>query len=129
MLIDQIFKITLVADNEMLRCSGLMWKKPLRIDECAFFTFDSDGDHKFWNKNVSFPISVIFCDKDKNIVHIGHLDAHQIDGISSGTKNVKYVVETHESAPSAYKILIGNRIDLKGNILKVSNPRMNSWGD
>ena len=104
-------KLRFIADSDLKRMKGLMFQKPLEIDECALFSFPYEGKHSFWNKNVDFPITVIFCDKNKNIIDVKKLEAQQKSGVSPKSYNVKYVLETH--ADLYNKIKKDKKINLK----------------
>ena len=81
-----------------------MFHKPLSIKECAFFNFPASGKHSFWNKNVDFPISLIFCEKNGKVKDIKTLKAHQTQCVTPDTYDIRYVVETHIDAPKKYNI-------------------------
>ena len=114
-------KIILIADSDLKRTKGLMFHDPLEIDECAFFTFPREGKHSFWNNNVSFPISLLFCNKDKKIIDIKDLKEQQKKSISPSSYDVKYVIETHIDAPKKYDFKKGDILNIlidKKEVLK-----------
>jgi uncharacterized membrane protein (UPF0127 family) len=106
-------KMILLADNNLTRAKGLMGHRPLKKDECAYFYFQKEGSPSFWNKNVGFPISLIFLDKEGRVEDIKYLEAHQHSPVVPSSKNVRQVIEAHRDAPEIYKIKIGSRIDFK----------------
>lgn len=108
-------KIILVADNDLSRMKGLMFHRPIEHDECAFFDFPREGQHSFWNKNVDFPISLIFCNKDFVVEDVKMLKAHQLESVRPVSYNIKYVIEAHENAPEFHKINIGRKIKRNDN--------------
>jgi len=97
-------KIVLLADTDISRTKGLMFHKPLDIEECAFFEFPASGKPSFWNKNVDFPIALIFCDKDSKIKDIKKLNANQTECVSPSNYDIKYVIETHIDIPKKHNI-------------------------
>ena len=101
-------RIILNADTEMKRIKGLMHHSPLEKDECAFFDAQREGKHSFWNKNVDFPISLIFCDANNKVVDIKYLEAQQTQSVSSESYNAKYIIEAHKDAPKLYGINSGS---------------------
>jgi len=107
--------ILFVANTDLLRMRGLMNHRPITEDECALFSFGMRGKHSFWNKNVSFPISVIFCNEKKEVEDIKYLQANQLDIIEPNTYNVKYVVEAHFDAPKKYSIKKGSELVINGS--------------
>ena len=106
-------KIILIADTDMKRMRGLMHHRPIEEDECAFFEFPREGKHSFWNNNVDFPISLIFCNKDGSVKDIKHLEAQQKQMVSPDSFDIKYVIEAHRNAPKQYNIKKGSILDLK----------------
>ena len=105
-------KIILVADTDLKRTRGLMHHRPLEKNECAFFDFPREGKHSFWNNNVDFPISLIFCDKEGKVIDIKRLEAQQKTSVSPDSFDTKYVIETHEHAPKEYNIKNGSVINI-----------------
>ena len=88
-------KIRFVADSDLKRMKGLMFQDPLDINECALFVFPYKGKHSFWNKNVSFPISLFFCNEDKEIIDIKKLEPEQREAVCPSSYDIKYVIEAH----------------------------------
>lgn len=103
-------KIILVADTDLTRQLGLMHKPPLLKSESAFFDFKKEGRYGFWNKNVSFPISLIFVDKDMTVQDIKELKPNQTDPVQPCGNNVRYVIESHIDVPNSLKIRKGSKI-------------------
>ena len=87
---------------------GLMFSRPLEMDECAFFIFKHLDDHSFWNKNVDYPISLFFLDENYKIKNIGRLDAHQEKPCRAEYPFTKYVVEGHSDLPAEHDIKVGD---------------------
>jgi uncharacterized membrane protein (UPF0127 family) len=108
-------KVILIADNDMTRATGLMHHRPLEKDECAYFYFKREGSHSFWNKNVDFPISLIFCNGEGRVRDIKTLDAQQIQGVYPQVNDIQHVFETHINAPIEYGIKIGSKIMIQDN--------------
>ena len=111
--------IILVADNEISRRLGLMHKDPIGENECAFFEFPRLGKHSFWNKNVSFPISLIFCNDNLEVKDIKYLEAHQTSGVGPKGYDIKYVIEAHVDAPKALNIKLGDRVIIDGDKIRI----------
>jgi uncharacterized membrane protein (UPF0127 family) len=103
-------KIVLLADNDISRMKGLMHREPLGVDECAFFDFPREGQHCFWNKNVNFPISLVFCGASGKVLDIKRLNAQQISTVKPDVYDVKYVIETHINAPDEFGIKKGSQM-------------------
>lgn len=106
-------KVILLADTDMKRTRGLMHHRPLEKHECALFDFPREGKHSFWNNNVDFPISLIFCKADGSVVDIKHLDAQQKTGVAPDSYDVKYVIEAHKDFPKESGIEKGSAAIIK----------------
>jgi len=94
-----MLKIRFIAKTQDELSKGLMHSNPLDIDESALFTFPYASNHSFWNKNVNFPISLIFLDDNFQVKHIGKLDANQEKACRSGYPLIKHVLEGHHNLP------------------------------
>lgn len=112
-------KVVLVADDEVTMAKGLMGHRPLDKDECAYFYFDQEERPSFWNKNVSFPISLIFLNSKGIVEDIKYLEAEQTSLVSPDSKKIKQVIEAHKDAPEIFKIKIGSRIDFEDGFFLV----------
>lgn len=91
------FKVRFVANNNNDRAKGLMFASPLDDDEAALFVFPHSDRYGFWNKNVSFKLSLAFLDENQRIVDIKDLEA-QSTQLVSPDKDAKYVVEAKGGA-------------------------------
>jgi len=111
--------IKLLCDTMSKLQKGLMFAKPLNPDECAFFIFDHLDDHSFWNKNVDFPISLLFLDENFEIRNIGELMAQQEKPCRANFPLTKYVVEGHIDLPKENNIEIGDFCLPQDNKLKI----------
>jgi uncharacterized membrane protein (UPF0127 family) len=111
--------IILFANDEISRRLGLMHRKPIHEDECAFFQFPRLGKHSFWNKNVDFPISLIFCDANLKVKDIKYLEAQQTSGVSPESYDIKYVIEAHVDIPKKLSINKNDRIIVEENKIKI----------
>lgn len=121
-----MLNIRFIAKNQNDLSKGLMHSSPLDFDECALFSFGYTGDHSFWNKNVSFPISLIFLDDNFQVKHIGELLAEQEKACRSGYPLIKYVLEGHKNLPKEYDIQIGDFCLLADNKIKIVKGNRNA---
>ena len=103
-----LLDIRFTAKTPETLSTGLMHSKPLRLNECAFFIFSHPDSYSFWNKNVDYPISLLFLDENFELQNIGHLDAHQEKPCRSEYPMTKYVVEGHSDLPKEFDIRVGD---------------------
>lgn len=104
------FKIRLIADNAEKREKGLMFASPLDDNEVALFIFPTNNRHGFWNKNVSFGLSLAFLDDNGRIVDFADMDAHSTKCVEPNTSNVKYVVEAKQNIFKKNGINLGDTL-------------------
>jgi uncharacterized membrane protein (UPF0127 family) len=54
------------------RTRGLSVKDSLAQDEAMLFVFDDEARHRFWMKDMKFPIDIIWIRSDKTVVDVEH---------------------------------------------------------
>lgn len=91
--------------------------EPLEDYEVVYFIFDEPDNYSFWNKNVSFPLSLAFLDKNNKILDIKDLEADSTKSVSPDSNKVVFVVEANKGLFKKLNINIGNELVLKGKKL------------
>ena len=102
------YRIVLFANDDSSRAKGLMHTDPIPEDHCALFVFPRVADHSFWNHNVSYPLSITFCDSNLRVLAIRDMDAMSREACSAGNTAVKYVIETMRGAMD--HVRVGDRL-------------------
>jgi len=104
-----------IADTFTKRTKGLMFRKTLLEDEGMLFVFDNGGYHGFWMMNMSFPIDIIFVNKEKKVVDI--VKNAQPCGLSCSTYKPKekamYVLEVNANFTQEHGIRIGTTLEFE----------------
>lgn len=111
--------VRFVADNDERRAMGLMHAAPLAENEAALFVFPRTGCHAFWNKNVSFPLSLAFLDENRRIVHTADMKAGSTESCAPPTDNVRFVVEASQGTWARLGVTAGDFVDYHDNALHV----------
>lgn len=111
------FIIRFIADNDETRSKGLMHAEPLEEYEVAVFKFPYAGCYSFWNKNVDFPLSLAFLNKDYEIVDFKNLQKQSPKSVSPESNDVVYVIEAKINTFDDLKIKKGDKLKLKGKKL------------
>lgn len=114
-----LLSIKLLCNTTEKLQKGLMFSESLKNDECAFFVFNHLSDHSFWNKNVNYPICLLFLDENFEIRDIGKLDSQQEKPCRSKFPLTKYVLEGHIDLPKEQDIKIGDFCLPDNNKIKV----------
>lgn len=108
------FNVRFVANNDKLRTKGLMFAEPLEDFEVVIFEFDYPDCYSFWNKNVSFPLSLAFLDEKYRIRDIKDMEADDPKSVSPDSNNVVFVVEAKKGLFKKLGIGVGDKLFLKG---------------
>ena len=66
---NQLLITDVSATNEQ-RTRGLTVKNALAENEAMLFVFDNEAKHKFWMKDMKFPIDIIWIGRDKTVLDI-----------------------------------------------------------
>lgn len=99
-----IFNIRFIANTAEKREKGLMFAKPLSDTEAAFFVFPHIGSYGFWNRNVSFPLSLAFIDENGKIIGFADMEANSPKTAGSDFTETKYVIEAKQGVFKKYDI-------------------------
>ena len=103
-----------IADNDLGRAKGLMFRESLCENCGMLFIFDENSEKNFWMKNTLIPLDIIFIDEKFLITKIEKAEPCKKGecGIYSGTG--KYVLEVNQgfSEKNKFKINDSVRIDL-----------------
>jgi uncharacterized membrane protein (UPF0127 family) len=110
----QILIADISATNE-LRTKGLSVKDALAENEAMLFVFDVEGEHRFWMKDMKFPIDIIWISSDKIVVDIENnlqpCRSGDLCSIYAPDGNSLYVLETVSGFASKYGIVKGMPVE------------------
>jgi hypothetical protein len=81
-----------VADNDMTRMRGLMFRRSLEPNHGMFFVFEGKGRQCMWMRNTYVALSVAFVDDDGSIVNIEDMQPQTEDSHCS-RRPVRYALE------------------------------------
>ncbi len=103
-----------IADTLMKRTKGLMFRKTLSENEGMLFVFGNEDYHSFWMMNMSFPIDIIFVDKEKKVVDIVK-NAQPCKLCSSYRPKEKsmYVLEVNANFTEEHNVKIGSSLEFE----------------
>ncbi|WP_455244298.1 DUF192 domain-containing protein [Petrachloros mirabilis] len=74
-----------IADTQLKRAEGLMYRDHLAKDRGMLFMFDQAQLWTFWMKNTKIPLDIIWMNENKQIIHIA--------------RNVPICTRTDDSCP------------------------------
>jgi hypothetical protein len=103
-----------IADTLITKTKGLMFRKSLPENEGMLFIFDEEAYHSFWMMNMSFPIDIIWINKEKKVIDITK-DAQPCKIICSTIYRPKekamYVLEVNANFTDEHGIKIGTSLE------------------
>jgi uncharacterized membrane protein (UPF0127 family) len=102
--------IRLIAADDHSRRQGLMHASPLSKGEVAFFVFPHMERHSFWNRNVSFDLSLAFLDDNGVVVDILDMDAYDEHGHAPNSPS-RFVIEASKGEFDQLGIKIGDVVE------------------
>jgi uncharacterized protein len=97
------FKVE-IAQTDVQRQMGLMWRETLAEDEGMLFLFDTEQHLSFWMRNTVLPLDIIFIDSDWKVVGVSANavpftdDPRDVPGVS------QYVLELNAGAAARHAI-------------------------
>ncbi|MDX2128409.1 MAG: DUF192 domain-containing protein [Chloroherpetonaceae bacterium] len=106
-----------IADEELEREKGLMFRESMPEDEGMLFVFESPRLLSFWMKNTFIPLDIAYIDQNGFIVDILHMKA---EGASTkpdedfatypGSKPAVYALELNEGWFKKRGIGVGTKV-------------------
>ena len=107
------FNIRLLAQTPEKREKGLMFSDPLSDDEVGLFIFPHTDNYAFWNKNVSYPLSLAFADENGKILEFGDMNANSEKMLRPKSSEIKFVIEAKKGAFEKNNIKVNDFIVYK----------------
>ncbi|KKU81780.1 MAG: hypothetical protein UY07_C0009G0017 [Parcubacteria group bacterium GW2011_GWA1_47_8] len=102
-----------VADTDSSRARGLSSHAPLESGHGMLFEFPSDGGYGIWMKDMSFPIDIIWLDKDYRVVDTKtHAKPESYPEIFIPRVLARYVLEVGEGFLDEHRISIGDILEI-----------------
>jgi len=112
---NQIFKVD-IAETDLEKTMGLMYRKTLPENEGMFFIFDKAGTYTFWMANTFVDMDILWIDESMQIVHIQE-NAKSCPDPTKTTCNIynpkitaKYVLEINAGLSSKFGFKVGHKV-------------------
>jgi len=107
-----------IAETEMSRKLGLMFRERLDWDEGMLFIFENDDFHSIWMKNCMIPLDIIWLSTNGKIVHIKH-SAQPCPGnedcqVFTPFQKSRYVLEVKSGTAKKFSLKQGDEVLLLG---------------
>ena len=104
-----------IADTQLERAQGLMFRKELKENSGMLFIFPESDKHSFWMKNTFIPLDIIWIDENFKIVYIyeNAQPCRDICDSITPSKDARYVLEINSGLAEKYKMKVGDRTEIK----------------
>ena len=106
-----------IADTEVTRQRGLMFRTSLAPNEGMIFIFDERGFYPFWMKNTLIPLDMLWLERNGEVVSIAHsVPPCRIDPCPTypPTAEAIYVVEVMSGFANAHGVEVSDVLTLSG---------------
>lgn len=98
----------MIADSDTERQQGLSGRKSLGQHEGMLFVFDIPAQHRFWMKDMNFPIDIVWIDSNFTVVDITHsLSPNTFPQAFAPTLPAQYVLEIPAGSAEKFGITVG----------------------
>jgi uncharacterized membrane protein (UPF0127 family) len=84
-----------IADTDIKRSQGLMYRRKLDTNSGMLFVFPQDQHMNFWMKNTYIPLSIAFIDKQGKISEILNMKPLDDSIIYSSKSKARYALEVN----------------------------------
>ncbi|HLC77722.1 MAG TPA: DUF192 domain-containing protein [Candidatus Nanoarchaeia archaeon] len=103
-----------IADTQLERAQGLMFRKELKENSGMLFIFPESDKHSFWMKNTFIPLDIIWIDENFKIVYIyeNAQPCRDICDSITPSKDARYVLEINSGLAEKYNFNMGDRVEI-----------------
>lgn len=106
-----------VADDDAKREKGLMYTTQMPADHGMIFVFPLQLELSFWMRNTPIDLDIIYLDRDRKVVSVKTMKAHDESTVSSDGPST-YAIELNAGEAAKLKVVAGQIIDLPASLAK-----------
>jgi uncharacterized protein len=99
-----------VADNDLERAAGLMFRVDLPANRAMLFDFGTTRPVSMWMKNTPLPLDMLFLDEAGLVVKVAPSTVPQSLDVISSQQPVRYVVEINAGQAAQNNIKTGDKV-------------------
>lgn len=106
-----------IANNEFSRAQGLSGRQSLPEDAGMLFLFNQADIHKFWMRDMKFPLDIVWINDDKVVDISDNLPPASLDDLKiySPKEPANLVLEINAGQIDRYGIKIGDPVKIYNN--------------
>jgi uncharacterized membrane protein (UPF0127 family) len=102
-----------IAETDDQKAKGLSARESLPENAGMWFVFAQPGNEKFWMKDTTIPLDLIFVDENMKVAHvIANAVPGSLELLTSPTP-YQYVLEVNAGAAAKHTIKIGDEVKKK----------------
>jgi len=98
-----------IADTQLKRSLGLMYRKELEPESGMLFIFPENKDLSFWMKDTHIPLSIAYINEEGIILNIEDMVPLSLNGVPSSGP-CKYALEVNQGWFEQNMIQAGDKI-------------------
>lgn len=101
-----------IAEDDLERAKGLMFRKDLCNDCGMLFIFEKEGNYKFWMENTLIPLNIIWMNKNLEVIFIEESIPciEEKCKLYGPEKNSSYVLEINKGKANEIGLKIGDQM-------------------
>lgn len=99
-----------IADNDVERAQGLMYRSAMADSLGMLFIFDKEREQSFWMKNTIMTLDIMYANSDGEILTMYKYTTPYSEAPIPSYQKAQYVVEVAGGFTDRYNIQIGDKI-------------------
>lgn len=105
-----------VANDSLLRTTGLSGREKLEQNAGMLFVFNKPGFYDFWMKDMKFALDLVWFDSDWKVVDVTQdFKPETYPNTVTSKKEARYVIEVNSGFVKAHSITEGNTAYFEGH--------------
>ncbi len=113
LFIENLAVTVTVADDAAERAQGLSGTPKLADLEGKLFIFDGEGHHRFWMKDMNYPIDIIFISNEFKVVDIvENVPPETYPTTYTSKEPARFVLETNAFFARTFNVNVGDQVIL-----------------
>jgi hypothetical protein len=98
-----------IADTQLKKMRGLMFRKSLPAESGMLFIFDKPGKYSFWMANTTIPLDAIYFSPNGTVVDVISMDPCGMLNCPKYTPkaSAQYILEVNQGFAKENNILVG----------------------
>ncbi len=105
----------MIADDDVERQKGLMYRKQMGDNEGMIFCFPVEAPRGFWMKNTPIDLDIVYLDQNAKIVSIHTMRAYSTNSTQSDG-DAMFAIELNAGRANELGLIVGNVVDIPAGL-------------